>query len=188
MKSIRLQYIKCNDLEQEYEIEDFWLQFKRKVYEYYRDDTLVDFKIDRTYQPAIAGDLAGVVIQIALTLPSFAIGTIELWKILVNHFRIKRDEDQPLLIYSLSTITNFCEFDLYTNKKVKNYNLISSKKLIDNEFPEMEIDDDSFIYANSWYKQRVAEVTFKTKTHFHKYIIDCDGEIHSYERTNKKSN
>ena len=58
------------------------------------DTTLVNYTLSKGFVSAVVGDWAGIIISIAIGLPSCTRDTIELWKGLVNMLNCLRDKKE----------------------------------------------------------------------------------------------
>lgn len=176
MKKVNIEYIKCGKYE--IEIEEFWLEIKADVLSNLDDETIFEFNLSRQFVGAISGEFAGILIEIILSLPECTLATIKLWEKINKHFKSNREKERLPRILSMKVLENLCRLELLQNG-VENFKLTKAKKLIQ----EDQLDDE-FNYVDDAYKCTVAKFIFKSKKFKYKFLIDNDGEIKDFQRTN----
>lgn len=175
MQKGNIEYIKCGEYETE--IEKFWLEIKADVLFNLSDSTTFDFKLNRQFVGAVSGEFAGILIEVILSLPECTLATIEIWRKINNHFKSNREKARLPRLLSMKVLENLCRFELMQNG-TKKFELTKAKKLIQEDEP-----DEDFNYVDDAYKCSVAKFVFKSKKYKFAFIIDNDGEITDYKRT-----
>ncbi|TDB69085.1 hypothetical protein [Arundinibacter roseus] len=181
MEKLHIEYLKTDSIEEEFEIENFWINIRKEIYSIHEDDSLVYFNIRRGHASAYLGEYAGIFFQVLITILPLLEPTLFLWKKINDHIKIKREEGKIIRVLNLSLLENLCKYDLIINKKVKNAELIKSEKLIDKNIIGDDLDID-FPYEETLNKVNCAKIEFENKKYQFLYIISSDGEISNFER------
>lgn len=184
MQKINIEYLKTDNIKEEFEIEEFWLNIRKEIYKMEEDNSLIYFNIRRGHASAYIGDYAGVFFQILLTIIPFTEASISIWEKIHNHIKSKREIGKVVRVLNLSLLENLCKYDLVINKNMKNAELISAKKLVDLDSKGYDEDID-FPYEESLDKVNCAKIVFENKKYKFEYIIASDGDITSFKRVEK---
>jgi hypothetical protein len=184
MEKINIEYLKTNTVEEEHEIEQFWIDIRKEIYKLEEDHSLVYYNIRRGHASAYIGEYAGVFFQLLITILPLTDATISIWEKIYNHIKTKREKGKIVRILNLTLLENLCRYDLINQKKVKNAELVKSMKLIDLNINGYDSDID-FPYEDTLDKVECAKIVFKNKKYKYEYIIASDGDITSFERKNK---
>jgi hypothetical protein len=180
MEKIYFEYLKSNDIKEELEIEEFWLNIRKEIFAFEEDHSLVYYNLRRGHASAYIGEYAGTFIQILLTVVPFIDATLSIWEKIDNHIKSKRGEGKIIRILNLTTLINLCKVNLYLNQSIKNVELKKAEKLVDIDIQNYNNPDLDFPYEDTLNKVNAAKITFEDKNHKYIYIIDSDGEITSF--------
>lgn len=184
MEKINIEYLKADSIEEEFEIEQFWLNIRKEIYKLEEDNTLVYFNIRRGHASAYIGEYAGIFFQLLITILPLTDATLSIWEKISNHLKSKREKGKIIRVLNLSLIENLCRYDLVTNKHVKNAENIKSEKLIDKEIEGYDPDLD-FPYEETLDKVDCAKITFENRKYQYIYIVASDGDITKFQRIEK---
>jgi len=184
MERINIEYLKANTIEEELEIEQFWLDIRKQIYKLEEDHSLVYYNIRRGHASAYIGEYAGIFFQLLITILPLTDATLSIWEKISNHLKSKRQNGKIIRVLNLSLIENLCKYDLITNKNVKNAEIVKSEKLIDKEIEGYDPDLD-FPYEDTLDKVDCAKITFENKKYLYVYIVASDGDITKFERIEK---
>ncbi|MDM1467814.1 hypothetical protein HX030_12325 [Myroides odoratimimus] len=184
MEKINIEYLKANSIEEEFEIEQFWLDIRKDIYKHEEDNSLVYYQIRRGHASAYIGEYAGIFFQLLITILPLTDATLSIWEKINNHLKSKREKGKIVRVLNLSLIENICRFDLITTKSVKDAEIVKSEKLIDKEIEGYDSDLD-FPYEETLDKVDCAKITFENKKYQYVYIVASDGDITKFERTEK---
>lgn len=184
MEKINIEYLKTNLIEDEFEIEQFWIDIRKEIYKIEEDHSLVYFNIRRGHASAYIGEYAGVFFQILITVLPLSDATLSIWEKIYNHIKLKREKGKVLRVLNLTLLENICKFDLIINKGVKNAYITKSEKLVDKEIEGYDSDLD-FPYEETLDKVNCALIVFENKKYLYEYTIASDGEITSFNRKEK---
>lgn len=177
MKTVQLEYLKCNKYESEIEI--FWIDIKKDILISLDDESIFQFNMKREFVGAVSGEFAGIIIQILLSIPPCIDATFKLWSKVNSHFELQRKKDRIPRILSMNILENICRFKLI-EQGVEKLELIKSKKLIqENE------SSDSFSYCDDAYKCNVAKFIFVSDKNKYSFIIDNDGEVTHFKKSKR---
>lgn len=182
-ENLSIIYYKNKSIEDELEIEEFWLDIKRSVYAITEDVSLISFTETRRHQPAVIGAYAGILIDIILKGIPVVYTYYEIWKTITDHLSKKRMEGKVIRIKSLGTLENICRYDLTVNKEVEGADLTFSRILY--EKYKKSFDDHEFWFEGPVQTELAAEIVFEKKKYKFVYLIRTDGEIESYEKRKK---
>jgi hypothetical protein len=184
MEKIHIEYLKADTIEEEFEIEQFWIDIRKYIYEIEPDHSLVYFNVRRGHASAYIGEYAGVFFQILLTIVPFVEASISIWEKVYNHIKSKRENGKIVRILNLTLLENLCKYDLIVNKNVKNAEIVKSEKLVDIDVDSYGEDID-FPYEETLDKVECAKITFDSKKHKFIYTIASDGDIISFEKIDR---
>ena len=184
MEKINIEYLKADSIEEEFEIEQFWLDIRKEIYKLEKVNSLVYFNIRRGHASAYIGEYAGIFFQFLITILPLTDATLSIWEKINNHLESKREKGKIIRVLNLSLIENLCRFDLVTNKNVKNAEIVKSEKLIDKEIEGYDQDLD-FPYEYSLDKVDCGKITFENTKYQYVYIVASDGDITKFERIEK---
>lgn len=169
-----IEYLKCGNYETE--IEKFWLEIKSDILSSLDDESLFDFELKRQFVGAISGEFAGILIEVILSLPECTLATYDIWKKISKHFDTNREKARLPRLLNMKILENLCRFELMQNG-IKSFELIKSKKLIQENEPEQ-----NFSYVDDAWKISVAKFVFQSKKYKFTFMIDNDGEITDYKK------
>ncbi|CDN74511.1 hypothetical protein [Elizabethkingia anophelis] len=181
MEKINIEYLKTDLVEEEFEIEQFWLDIRKEIYNIEEDNTLVYYSIRRGHASAYIGEYAGIFFHLVITILPLADATLSIWEKIYNHIKSKREKGKIVRVLNLTLLENLCKCDLIIHKNIKDAELVKSEKLIDKNFKNDDPDID-FPYEDTLNKIDCAKITFKNKKYKYIYIIASDGDITSFER------
>jgi len=184
MEKINVEYLKNETIEDELEIEQFWIEIRKELYKIEKDNSLIYYNVRRGHASAYIGDYAGIFIQIIITILPLTDATLSIWEKIYNHIKSKREKGKVIRVLNLTLLENLCRYDLINHKAVKNAEITKSEKLIDKDIKGYDPDLD-FPYEESLDKVDCAKITFENKKYRFEYIISSDGDITSYERIEK---
>ena len=68
MEKINIEYLKTDSIEDELEIEQFWIDIRKELYKIEEDHSLVYYNVRRGHASAYIGDYAGIFFQILITI------------------------------------------------------------------------------------------------------------------------
>lgn len=184
MEKIHIEYLKADTFEEEFEIEQFWIDIRKDIYKIEPDHSLVYFNIRRGHASAYIGEYAGIFFQILLTIVPFIDATLSIWEKIYNHIKSKRENGKIVRVLNLTFLENLCQYDLIVSKNEKNAKMVKSEKLVDIEVEGFGTDID-FPYEETLDKVECAKITFENKKYKYIYIIASDGDITAFERIDK---
>ncbi|GMQ35744.1 hypothetical protein [Algoriphagus taiwanensis] len=181
MERINIEYLKTDSIEDEFEIEQFWIDIRKELYRIEEDNTLFYFNVRRGHASAYIGEYAGIFFQVLIDIIPLADATLSIWEKISNHIKSKRDKGKIVRILNLTLLENLCRYDLINHKGVKNAEITKSEKLVDKGIDKYNSDID-FPYEETLDKVNCAKITFESKKYRYVYIIASDGDITNYER------
>ncbi len=184
MEKIHIEYLKADTIEEEFEIEQFWIDIRKDIYKIETDHSLVYYNVRRGHASAYIGEYAGIFFQILLTMVPFTEAALSIWEKIYKHIKLKREKGKIVRILNLTLLENLCQYDLIVSKNVKNAEIVKSEKLVDLEAKGYGTDID-FPYEETLDKVECAKITFENNKHKYIYIIASDGDITSFERLDR---
>ena len=184
MNDISIVYFRNGSVKEELEIEKFWLGIKEEFYLAEEDNSNIRIETRRMHQSAVVGEYAGIFIEIIIAGIPLIDATLSIWEKISNHIKSKRSEGKTIRINNLSSLENICKVDLITQKNIKNAEIFNSKILTSN-YEEDNLNEREFIYEGSVKVENAAQIIYENKKEKFIYIIQTDGNIVEFQRTNK---
>lgn len=184
MDKINIEYLKANSIDEEFEIEQFWIDIRRELYNIEEDHSLIYYNVRRGHASAYIGEYAGIFFQILITVLPLTDASISIWEKIYNHIKSKREKGKVVRVLNLTLLENLCKYDLVNFKNVKNAEITKCEKLVDKNIEGYDSDLD-FPYEDTLDKVDCAKIKFENKKYIFEYVIASNGEISKYERIEK---
>lgn len=182
MEQINIEYLKISTTEEEFEIEQFWIDIRKELYKIEFDHSQTSYSIRRESNPAYFGEFAGILCNVLLNMPQFTLATLYIWERISNHFKSKRENSKIVRMLNLTSLEILCKYDLISHKNIRNAEIIKSEVLV---AKNTEDDNSDFLYEEILEKVDCAKITFENKKYQFEYTIASDGEITRYEKNNR---
>lgn len=181
MNDLSIVYFRNSSINEEIEIDEFWIKIKKELYNSEPDDSLIRISSRRMHQSAVAGEYAGIFIEIIIAGIPLIESTLSIWEKISDHLENKRKRNKAIRICNLTTLENLCKVDLISNKGIIDAEIFQSK-ILTNNYDQANDLEHEFIYEGNIDIENAAEIIFKNSNEQFIYTIQTDGNIIEYKR------
>ncbi len=186
MENTYIEYLRNVDGNDEFLIEEFWLEIRKDMYNLEPDITLFNYNLRRGFASAVIGEYAGIFIQVLITTIPVIESSIIIWEKISNHLAEKRKQKKVVRILNLNAMINLCKYDMMVNQNCDKFTIKLVEKLVDKEIEnDYNNPDLDFPYDETLDKVESAKIIFENKKFTFKYIIASDGEITKFKKKKK---